>query len=499
MTHQGVLNADLHKGRINRNIYGHFSEHLGRCIYEGIWVGVDSPIPNTNGIRNDVTAALRKIKIPVLRWPGGCFADEYHWQDGIGPCENRKRMINTHWGGVVESNHFGTHEFMELCAQLDCEPYINGNVGSGTVREMSEWVEYLTFGGVSPMSEERERNGRKEPWQVIYFGVGNENWGCGGNMRPEYYADLYRQYQTYVRNYGDNRIHRIACGPNGGDYNWMEVLMREAARYMDSITLHHYTIAGQTWSEKGSATGFEEGEWFAVMNNALRMEELITKHSVIMDKYDPDKRVGLIVDEWGTWHQVEPGTNPGFLYQQNTMRDALVAGLNFHIFHKHCDRVRMANIAQTVNVLQAVILTEGEKMLLTPTYHVFDMFKVHHDAELLDLTLDCGSYAYNGQDIPQLSASASKDSEGRIHISLCNLNPAEEASVSVELRGIGGGSWDAGGTILTADAMDAHNTFEQPEAVEPRAFSGFTLENGRLAVRLPRMSVAVLELVSVPE
>jgi alpha-N-arabinofuranosidase len=497
MTHQGVLNADIRKGQINRNIYGHFSEHLGRCIYEGIWVGENSPIPNTNGIRNDVTEALRKIKIPVLRWPGGCFADEYHWQDGIGPRENRKEMINTHWGGVVESNHFGTHEFLDLCAQLGCEPYINGNVGSGTVREMSEWVEYMTFGGVSPMSKQRERNGRKEPWKVTYFGIGNENWGCGGNMRPEYYADLFRQYQTYVRNYGENKIHRIACGPNVADYNWMEVLMREAAKYMDSITLHHYTIAGPTWTEKGSATGFEESEWFTVMKSALRMEELITKHSVIMDKYDPDKRVGLIVDEWGTWHSVEPGTNPGFLYQQNTMRDALVAGLNFNIFHKHCERVRMANIAQTVNVLQAVILTEGEKMLLTPTYHVFDLFKVHQDAELLDLTLDCGRYIYNGEEIPELSASASRDSEGKIHISLCNLNHAENSSVSLELRGMGGYSLNVSGTILTADAMDAHNTFDQPEAVKPQSFSGFALENERLSINLPRMSVVVLELVPV--
>lgn len=360
MTLKGVLNADVGQGTINRNIYGHFSEHLGRCIYEGIWVGEDSPIPNTNGIRSDVVEALKNIKIPVLRWPGGCFADEYHWKDGIGPRADRKRMVNTHWGGVVENNHFGTHEFMELCRQLECEPYINGNVGSGTVQEMSEWVEYLTFGGESPMSLLRAENGREEPWKVTYFGVGNENWGCGGNMRPEYYADVYRRYQTYVRNYGDNKIHRIACGPNSDDYNWTEVLMREAARFMDSLTLHYYTVPGE-WQNKGPATGFAEREWFTTLRKTLHMDELITRHSVIMDKYDPERRVGLIVDEWGTWYDVEPGTNPGFLYQQNTIRDALVAGLTLNIFHKHHQRVRMANIAQTVNVLQAVILTEGEK------------------------------------------------------------------------------------------------------------------------------------------
>ncbi|HWO54374.1 MAG TPA: alpha-N-arabinofuranosidase [Paenibacillus cookii] len=493
MAQNGVLNADIAKGQINKNIYGHFSEHLGRCIYEGIWVGEDSPIPNTNGIRNDVVEALKRIRIPVLRWPGGCFADEYHWKDGIGKRENRKRMINTHWGGVVENNHFGTHEFMELCAQLGCEPYINGNVGSGTVQEMAEWVEYLTFGGESPMSALRAENGRQEPWSVAYFGVGNENWGCGGNMRPEYYADLYRRYQTYVRNYGDNRIHRIACGPNAGDYNWMDVLMREAARFMDSITLHYYTVPGN-WAQKGAATGFNEQEWFVTMEKALHMEDLVARHSAIMDKYDPEKRVGLIVDEWGTWFDVEPGTNPGFLYQQNSLRDALVAGLTLNIFNRHSDRVRMANIAQTVNVLQAVILTEGEKMVLTPTYHVFDMYKVHQDAELLDLNLSSGTYSAFGREIPEVSASASRDANGRIHISLCNLNHASSSSVSIDLRGLQTSTPAISGSTLTSDVLDAHNTFDQPERIAPQPFHAFKLEGSRLELELPSKSVTVIEL-----
>ncbi|MBT2288691.1 alpha-N-arabinofuranosidase [Paenibacillus albidus] len=494
MTQRAVLNTDLRKGKINRNIYGHFAEHLGRCIYEGIWVGEDSPIPNTKGIRNDVVKALKEMQIPVLRWPGGCFADEYHWKDGIGPREGRKRMINTHWGGVVENNHFGTHEFMELCAMLECEPYINGNVGSGTVQEMSEWVEYLTFGGVSPMSELRQENGRQEPWAVTYFGVGNENWGCGGNMRPEYYADLYRRYQTYVRNYDSNRIHRIACGPNVDDYHWMEVLMREATRFMDSITLHYYTIPGPSWDNKGAATGFETQEWFSTLEKALRMDELVTRHSVIMDKYDPEKRVGLIVDEWGTWYDVEPGTNPGFLYQQNSIRDALVAGVTLNIFHKHSDRVRMANIAQTVNVLQAVILTEGEKMVLTPTYHVFNMFKVHQDAELLDLTLDSAAYSLEGREIPEVSASASVNSEGVIHVSLCNLNHAASSTVPLELRGLALGAVEVTGTVLAGDRLDAHNTFSEPEVVAPQSFDAYKLEGNRLTVELPPMSVTVLAI-----
>ncbi|MDP4088563.1 MAG: alpha-L-arabinofuranosidase C-terminal domain-containing protein, partial [Bacillota bacterium] len=366
-----IINTDIKKGKIDKNIYGNFAEHLGRCIYGGFWVGEDSDIPNVNGIRKDVVDALKELQLPVLRWPGGCFADEYHWRDGIGQAEKRPKMVNVNWGGVVENNHFGTHEFFELCKLLGAEPYICGNVGSGTVQEMREWIEYMTFDGESPMANLRAENGRKEPWNLKYFGVGNENWGCGGNMRPEYYADLYRRYSTFVRNFGENKIFKIAGGANTDDYNWTEVLMREAGRYMDGLSLHYYTVPGDFWLGKGSAVKFEEDEWFQTMAKSYRMDELLTKHSNIMDKYDPDKRVALVVDEWGTWFDVEPGTNPGFLYQQNTMRDALVASIHFNIFHDHCDRVRMTNIAQCVNVLQAVILTEGAKMIKTPTYHVF--------------------------------------------------------------------------------------------------------------------------------
>ena len=487
-----IINADIQKGKINKNIYGHFAEHLGRCIYEGIWVGEDSSIPNTKGIRNDVLAALKNIKVPVLRWPGGCFADEYHWKDGVGPKENRKRMVNTHWGGVVENNHFGTHEFMLLCELLECEPYICGNVGSGTVQEMSEWVEYMTFEGESPMANWRRENGHDEPWKLKYFGVGNENWGCGGNMRPEYYADLYRRYQTYVRNYGNNKVYKIAGGANVDDYNWTEVLMKNAHWLMDGLSLHYYTIPGDFWLGKGSAVDFPEDEWFITMKKALHMDELITKHSTIMDKYDPQKRIGMIIDEWGTWFDVEPGTNPGFLYQQNTIRNALVAGLHFNIFHNHADRVQMTNIAQTVNVLQAMILTEGEKMILTPTYHVFDMYKVHQDAEVLAVDSSFGTYEYNGETLPQVTVSASKNAEGKIHVSLCNIDHQNGAELDLDLRGITAANTKVSGTIITADTMNAHNTFEQPEVVKPVEFTGVTVENNKLAIKLPAMSVVTL-------
>jgi len=489
--HKIVVHADWKVGTISRHIYGHFAEHLGRCIYEGLWVGEDSSIPNTDGIRNDVLEALRKLNVPLLRWPGGCFADEYHWKDGVGPRESRKRMINTHWGGVIENNHFGTHEFFRLCELLGAEPYICGNVGSGTVQEMSEWVEYMTFDGESPMSNWRKDNGREQPWRLKYFGVGNENWGCGGNMHPEYYADLYRRFQTYVRNYGDNRIYKIAGGANVDDYRWTEVLMRKAAPLMDGLSLHYYTIPG-SWEQKQPALEFDESVWFETMTKALRMDELITRHSTIMDQYDPARRIGLIVDEWGTWFLPEPGTNPGFLYQQNTMRDALVAAIHLHIFHKHCNRVHMANLAQMVNVLQAVVLTEGEKMLLTPTYHVLEMFKVHQDADALAIHGEFGA-CEGGMGLPQLTVSASTKG-GVIHVSMANLHPSNSANALIELRGLSAEYELAEGSLLAADDIHAHNTFERPNRVEQRPLDAAGWANGTLSVDLPPASVAALRL-----
>jgi alpha-L-arabinofuranosidase len=495
---QIIVNADLGKATISRHIYGHFAEHLGRCIYGGMWVGEGAAIPNTRGIRNDVVAALRAARIPNLRWPGGCFADEYHWMDGIGPREQRPSMINTHWGGVTENNHFGTHEFMDLCAQLGCEPYICGNVGSGTVREMQQWVEYLTFDGVSPMADMRRSNGRAEPWRVRFWGVGNENWGCGGQMRAEHYADEYRRYQTYVRSFGDNQIYKIACGPRNDDYHWTEVLMKNARSMrgdflMHGLSLHYYTPDSPN-RLRHSATEFGESEWIDILKTATLMDELITNHAAIMDRYDPDKQVGLIVDEWGTWYAVEPGTHPRFLYQQNSMRDALVAALTLNIFNRHCERVAMANIAQTVNVLQALILTEpdGDRIVLTPTYHVFEMYKVHQHATLLPLDLRCDDYTCGDHTMPGISASASRDQDGRVHLSLCNLNPHREAELTCEVRGMDLGA--IVGRVLTADRMQAHNSFEEPEQVRTAGFQGAAIHGNRVTTTLPAMSVVVLQL-----
>lgn len=487
-----VIHGDQDGGTISRHLYGHFAEHLGRCIYDGLWVGTDSPIPNTGGVRNDVIEALKNLKIPNLRWPGGCFADDYHWRDGIGPVDQRPQTINIHWGQVVETNAFGTHEFLELCELLDAEPYLAGNVGSGTPEEMRDWIEYLTFDGDSELANLRRKNGREKPWRIEYFGVGNENWGCGGAMRPEYYADLYRRYAEFCRDLSGNRLTRVACGPNGNDGNWTRTVMERVGGRMQALSLHQYTLAAP-WDRKRPATGFDEAAWFAIVRDSLAMEKTLDDTEEIMDKTDPQKRIGLFVDEWGTWYEAEPGT-PGYaLYQQNSLRDAMVAGLTLHIFHDHCERVRMANIAQVVNVLQAMILTEGEKMVLTPTYHVFEMYKVHQDATRLLLELKSPEYRHGDQAIPAVSASASRDKAGKVHVSLVNVHPKEAVTVTCDLAGVA--AKGVTGRVLTGDKLDAHNTFAEPNVVEPRAFDGAKLVDGKLTVELPARSVVVLELV----
>lgn len=488
-----VVNADQGTFKINRHIYGHFAEHLGRCIYGGIWVGENSKIPNINGYRTDVVEALKRIQIPNLRWPGGCFADEYHWMDGIGPRDKRPKMINTHWGGVVEDNSFGTHEFMNLCELIGTEPYVCGNVGSGSVEEMSKWVEYMTFDGESPMANLRRQNGRDKPWKLTYFGVGNENWGCGGHMSPEGYAEHYRRYATYVRNYGENRIYKVAGGPNVDDYRWTEVLMRNIPHHlMQGLSLHNYTFTN-SWTNKGNATGFNEDDYFNVLLNGARMDELVTRHTAIMDQFDPRKRISLVVDEWGAWYNVEPGTNPGFLYQQNTLRDAILAGLILHIFHKHAERVQIANIAQMVNVLQAIILTDEEKMVLTPTYHIFDMYKVHQDATLLPMTVNAGEYGRNRRYLPRVSTTASQAKDGTINISFVNIDPNNEVEMKCDVRG-SKNAIIAGAKVITAEKIDSHNTFDKPEEVVLADLKGAVLCDGVLSLKLPAKSVVTVQI-----
>ncbi|MFV8335007.1 alpha-N-arabinofuranosidase [Flavobacterium sp. RSP29] len=476
---------------INKNIYGHFAEHLGRSIYNGFFVGDTSKIPNTNGVRNDVVAALKNLKIPNLRWPGGCFADTYHWKDGIGPKENRPTIVNQWWGGVTEDNSFGTHDFLNLCELLETEPYLAGNMGSGTVQELADWVQYVNFGGKSPMSDLRIKNGRKEPWKVKMWGVGNEAWGCGGNMTADYYAGEYRKYATFMSDWENTGgLMRIASGANSGDYNWTETLMKNIpGNMLGGVALHHYSVID--WAKKGDAVDFTEDLYFKTMQQALKMEELVTKHSAIMDKYDPNKKIALAVDEWGGWYDVEKGSNPGFLYQQNTMRDAVLAGATLDIFNNHADRVRVANLAQCVNVLQAVILTDKTKMLLTPTYHVMQMYSVHQDAKLLPITIKSPLYSHNGETLPALSASASKDKNGLIHISLVNIDAKKEHKIEIDMQELG--IKNVTGTILASPKLQDHNTFDNPTKIQPAVFKGFETKKGKLEITIPAFSVVVLE------
>jgi alpha-N-arabinofuranosidase len=487
-----VVNADSGKNIISKHIYGQFSEHLGRCIYEGIWVGENSSIPNIKGYRKDVVDALKTLNIPNLRWPGGCFADEYHWMDGVGPREKRAKMVNTNWGGVVEDNSFGTNEFLDFCELIGTEPYMSGNVGSGSVEEMAKWVEYMTFDGESPMANLRKQNGREKPWKVKFFGVGNESWGCGGSMLPEYYADLFRRYNTYARNYGSNRLFRIASGASDYDTNWTDVLMRKAGNNMDGISLHFYTCKG--WSgSKGSALNFTKDEYLWTVSKALELDEIIGKHAAIMDKYDPAKRVGLMVDEWGTWWDVEPGTNPGFLYQQSTLRDAIVAGVSLNVLNSHCDRVKMSNIAQIINVLQSLILTDKEKMVLTPTYYVYMMYKPHKDATLLPLKVESPMLEYNKKPFAAVSASASRDTTGKVHITLVNADPDKAIDVACDLN-VAKAFKSVTGQILTSADMKDHNTFDKPNVVVTKDFNGAKISKNGIEVKMPAKSIVVLEL-----
>lgn len=485
------VNANRSAGTINKNIYGQFSEHLGRCIYGGLYVGEDSPIPNENGLRTDVVGALKALCVPVLRWPGGCFADTYHWQDGIGPRAGRKTIVNTNWGGVTEDNSFGTHEFMELCRQLGCEAYVSGNVGSGTVQEFSDWVEYCNMGGISPMADLRRQNGQEQPWNVKYWGIGNEAWGCGGGMRPEFYADLCRQYATYLRSYSpEHPLFRIASGANADDYHWTRTVMERAGRFVDAVSLHYYTLPRSDWQHKGSALDFPRAELYATLRKALVMEELVENHSRIIRQYQGDHPVGLAVDEWGTWYDVEPGTNPGFLYQQNTMRDALVAAVSLNIFNNHCDTVCMANIAQMVNVLQAMILTEGDRMVLTPTYHVFRLYRDHQGARQLESYAETTLIGEGEDRVPDLHVSASEGTDGSILITVANLDDRAARPLTVLL----GGARAAGvtGQLLTG-AAGACNDFAAPDRVSPKPLDARLTDTGFTA-ELPPCSVAAFRV-----
>ena len=472
---------------IPKEIYGQFSEHLGSCIYGGIWVGPDSPIPNEDGYRLDVLNALKELAVPVLRWPGGCFADDYHWMDGIGPQEQRTKISNNNWGGTMEDNSFGTHEFLNLCEKLGCEAYISGNVGSGTPEELAKWVEYMTSDLPSTVVDMRKANGREKAWKVKYLGIGNEAWGCGGNMFPEYYSSLFRRYTTYTRSYGDNHLYKIASGASDYDYNWTETLMKNIGTMMEGIAVHYYTV--RDWNDKGSATDFTDTEYALTLSKAVDIDKCLQQHIKIMDRIDPEKKIDLLVDEWGTWYNVEPGTNPGHLFQQNTMRDAIVAALSLNIFHKYTDRIKMANIAQVVNVLQAMILTNMEgQMVLTPTYHAFEMYKIFQDAEFVPVENEAGLKVVKGETYPSVDVTAAKK-DGSVRIALTNTDLKKDEKVVLSLDGK---AKDVVARILTCNDIHECNTFDKPHTIEPHDYFSYKVKNGQIEVTVPAHSIVTL-------
>jgi alpha-N-arabinofuranosidase len=488
-----TLQADKPGAVVHRDVFGQFAEHLGHGIYGGIWVGKGSRIPNDGGYRRDVLDALKAINVPMVRWPGGCFGDEYHWRDGIGATKSRPTKVNTNWGGVNEDNAFGTHEYFGLMDRLGASTYVSANVGSAPPSETAQWVEYMTAAkGTTVLAKERERNGHAAPWKIQYLGIGNELWGCGGNMRAEYAADLTNRYAQFAKS-ANGPMLKIASGPSDSNYEWTEAMMRIAGKNIDGLGLHYYTRPrDKDWKDKGAAIGFPEREWASTMSHTLEMEEFITKHSAIMDKYDPAKRVMLAVDEWGTWYDPTPGSNPGFLEQQNSLRDAVVAGLNLNIFAHHADRVRMAAIAQMVNVLQAMLLTDGAKMVKTPTYWVFDLYKPWQGATSLPIEVTSPWYHKDEVAVPAVSASAVRDTAGQVHVALVNLDPNRAMPVSVALAGLQ--ATQASGRIITGTAMDAHNSFDAPDTVVPQPFTGAQVAGGNLTLTAPAKSVLVLDL-----
>ena len=486
--------------KISRDIFGQFAEHLGTGIYDGIWVGRNSPIPNVRGIRTDVVQALRALHVPNVRWPGGCFGDNYHWRNGIGPQAKRPATLNPDWGGVIEPNSFGTHEYFDFLGQIGSEAFISENIGSGTVQEAADWFEYMTSDKPSTLAKERAANGHPTPYKVKYLGLGNENWGCGGAMSPEHYVEQMKLYARFTRNYnsaqnGDNAMKRVAVGWDSGDSDYTEAVMKAWKTKtwswdIEGLSLHGYTVP-ESWEKKGPSVDFGEDQYAKAIAKTLKMNEWIAKQSAIMDKYDPDKKIALFVDEWGIWTDPNPGSNPGFLQQQNTLRDAVLAALNLNIFMRHADRVRGTNIAQMINVLQAMIITDGPKMVLTPTYHIYRMYVPFQDATLVPVSFDAGIYRKGDVAVPQVDAVAARDSAGHLWLALTNVDPTEPTSMVVAVPGVAARS--AIGEVLTAPAVDSHNTFDRPNTVRPAPYRG-SISNGKLRFDLPAKSVAVVRL-----
>jgi alpha-L-arabinofuranosidase len=480
-------------GTIRPEVYGQFAEHIGGVIYDGIWVGHDSKIANTDGIRQAIIDHVKTLGPVVVRWPGGCFADRYHWRDGIGPASKRPRRFGR-WREETESNQFGTHEFLRFCRLCGVRPYLAANVGTGTPEEFQQWVEYCNApAGSTTLADERVTNGDREPFHVEYWGVGNESWGCGGKFIPEDYCREYRRFVEWLPKY-DTVLFRIAAGPNSNDLDWTR---RFFARWADGSRAdlegwapHYY--CGTT----GHALNFSVDQWYEQLHKANRMETLIKDQWAAMGEFDRRHEVKLVIDEWGSWHPAGTEINPRHLFEQmGTLRDALVAALSLDTFNRHADKVRMANVAQLVNNLHSLFLADGDKFVATPTYHVYTMYRGHQDARAvrIDVQAPDTSFQVRGgtERITRLAGSASRTRDGRATLTLAHLHASEPADVHISLHG--GAAREVRHTVLTHNELNAHNTFERPDVVTPRTTT-LDVRGAELRCTLPPASVNALEV-----
>ena len=495
-------------GTVSPDLYGHFTEHIGGVIYDGIWVGEDSKIPNLGGIRQSLVDHLRRIRPSVVRWPGGCFADSYSWRDGIGPRTARPRRTNF-WINdsflqkapdarvKFDPNEFGTNEFMHFCRLIGAEPYLAANLRSNTARDFYQWVEYCNApAGATTLSDERAAGGDQDPFAVRFWGVGNESWGCGGNFTPEEYAMEFRRFTAWVPSYGVP-LAFVGSGPNGGDVDWTRrffsaLLARDRGllRSLYGWAMHYY--CGTTG--KGDAIHFTVGDWYELLAKALRMESLILEHWAAMAEYDPEHRVKLIVDEWGAWHHAGTEVDPSHLFgQTSTMRDALIAGLTLDTFNRHADKVAMANVAQLINNLHSLFLAHQEHFIATPNFDVFEMYSAHHHGQSLRTLFNIPEIQNRPgepESVPALAGSASLRDK-RLVLSVVNTHASEARQAKISIRG--GAPRSGTGRVLAADDIHAHNSFEQPDAVRSRDVS-VAVAGPVVLHQFPPASVTVLQL-----
>lgn len=490
------VKLDSSVGVINPNIYGHFTEHIGGVIYDGIWVGKDSKIPNVDGIRKDIVDYLRRINPPVIRWPGGCFADTYHWRDGIGPADKRPKRYDR-WTDVGESNQFGTHEFMHFCRLVGAEPLLSANVGTGTAQEFQEWMDYCNApAGQTTLADMREKNGSREPFNVRYWGIGNEAWGCGGNFTAEDYCTEYRKFVTLLPAY-NLPLFLVGSGPHNNDIQWTK---RFFGKLNDCVeewgkapingwAPHYYCGAS------GGAVDFSEDQWYDLIASAEKMEPLVNDQWKALTEFDPKHEVKLVVDEWGTWHPGGTEINKAHtLEQMSTMRDAVIAAVTLDIFNRNCDKVAMSNIAQLVNNLQSLFLADGPKFVATPNFYVYEMYKVHQGAKEVDLDIKSPEANYqiegNKRTLTVLSGSASVKDK-KLHISIVNANTKNAVEANIDLSGVvvSGGKQ----TVLTNKDIHAHNTFEKPNEVVS-VTTPLEISGGAFKHVFPAASITMLEL-----